>query len=64
MLKFIFLINLLFMYNYLFLNDKFAIMVCLFIIVFSFLVLAKLLFNRLNNNLLSYNKASIYLLRL
>ena len=40
MLKFISLINLLFMYNYLFLNDEFAIMVCL-LIVFSFFLKKK-----------------------
>lgn len=38
MLKFLSLINLLFMYNYLFLNDEFAIMVSL-LIVFSFLLI-------------------------
>jgi hypothetical protein len=50
MLKFLYLINLLFMYNYLFLNDEFAIMVCL-LIIFSSLVLVNLLFYVLSNNL-------------
>ena len=52
MLKFISLINLLFMYNYLFLNDEFAIMVCLLIIISS-LELVNLLFYVLSNNLLN-----------
>lgn len=39
MLSFISLINLLFMYNYLFLNDEFAIMVCL-LLVFGFLLIS------------------------
>jgi hypothetical protein len=51
MLKFISLINLLFMYNYLFLNDEFAFKVCLLIII-SALVLVNLLFYRLSNKLL------------
>jgi hypothetical protein len=40
------------MYNYLFLNDEFAIMVCL-LIIFSSLVLVNLLFYVLGNKLLN-----------
>lgn len=39
MLKFIGLLNLLFMYNFLFLNDEFTIMICL-LIVFAFLLVS------------------------
>jgi len=44
MLEFISLINILFMYNYLFLNDEFAICISL-IIVFSFLLLCLIFYN-------------------